>query len=137
MGVLKHKNDLFQIGPRGFDRQPAQSIIASELHDRDARLGGQHFVEPVQSIGGCVAADSRIHHAPREAGAVQVLLQKIRVTVAWLGAVSRCQAVAERDNNGPVGNAGVDRLLLSYLDNRSLTVTAQNRRFRAERVSKR
>ena len=74
-------------------------------------FAAQNFAQPVQTVGGGVAADAGVHHAPLQPGPIQILLQIVRIAVARLGAEACRETVAERHDHRPIvgGRRGLRR----------------------------
>ncbi len=84
---------------RRFQRKAPQTVIAAEFDDGNARLVCKHLAHAVQPVSRGVAADARIHNAPVQSGGVQIFLQEIREALAWLGAETCAQTIAERNDH--------------------------------------
>ena len=95
-------DNLIEILACAVDGQPAKTIVAAEGDDDEGRLQGENIVHPFDAVLCCVAADAGIHHAVVKALRVEILLEKVRITVASIGAVACSQAVAEGNDYWPV-----------------------------------
>ena len=92
-------DNLIEILASAVDGQAAKTIVAAEGDDDEGRLQGDHIVQPFDAVLRRVAADAGIHHAVVKAFGVEILLEKVRITVAGIGAVACSQAVAKGNDD--------------------------------------
>jgi hypothetical protein len=100
--MLQGGNDLVEVLACAIDGQAAKTIIPAEGDDDEGRLQGEHIVQPFDAVLRRVAADAGIHHAVVKAFGVEILLEKVGITVAGIGAVACSQAVAKGDDDRAV-----------------------------------
>jgi hypothetical protein len=92
-------DNLIEILACAVDGQAAETIVAAEGDDDEGRLQGEHIVQPFDAVLRRVAADAGIHHAVVKAFGVEILLEKVGITVAGIGAVACSQAVAKGNDD--------------------------------------
>ena len=114
-------DNLIEILACAVDGQAAKTIVASEGDDDEGRLQGEHVIQPFDAVLRRVAADAGIRHAIVKAFGVEILLKKIGITVAGIGAVARSQAVAEGND---------DRAIVTGLSSRLRCRAGRSRRSR-------
>jgi hypothetical protein len=108
--AFERRDDVVEVLARAVDGQPAQTVIAAEGDNDDGRLQGEHLIQPLDSIFCRVATDARVHHMVVKAFRIQIVFEKIWITVAGLCTVPCSKAVAKGDNDGP-SVAGLDTWL--------------------------
>ena len=92
-------DNLIEILACAVNGQAAKTIVAAEGDDDEGRLQGEHVIQPFDAVLRRVAADAGIRHAIVKAFGVEILLKKIGITVAGIGAVARSQAVAKGNDD--------------------------------------
>jgi hypothetical protein len=92
-------DNLIEILACAVDGQAAKTIVAAEGDDDEGRLQGEHVIQPFDAVLRRVAADAGIHHAVVKAFGVEILLKKVWITVASVGAVACSQAVAKGNDD--------------------------------------
>jgi hypothetical protein len=92
-------DNLIEILACAVDGQAAKTIVAAEGNDDEGRLQGEHIVQPFDAVLRRVAADAGIYHAVVKALGVEILLEKVRITVAGIGAVACSQAVTKGNDD--------------------------------------
>lgn len=88
-------------------RDAAQAVIAAECDNQHLRTGAERPIDASQPAGGGVAADPRIDDRKGQPGGIDFLLEQGRVSLRWVKAVTRGDAVAENDDPAPWGSASV------------------------------
>jgi hypothetical protein len=100
--VLQGGDDSIEIRACAVDGQAAEAIVAAEGNDDKNWLQGQYVIQSFNAVLCSVAADARIHYVVVEAFGVEITFQKIRITVAGVGAVTCSKAVAKSHDDRAV-----------------------------------
>jgi hypothetical protein len=93
-------NNRVQVVARRCERQPAQSVIASQLDDDDCRMQFNDVVQPIDRIFCSIPADALIDHAVAVSASVQISLQVVWIAMARLNSIARRDAVSKTDDLG-------------------------------------
>lgn len=97
--MLQRSDNLIEVPASAVEGEAAKAVVATEGDDDDNGLERKHVVHPVQTVFGCVPADSGVDHVIAKASMVEVLLQIIRIAVTGIRPIACCKAVAECDND--------------------------------------
>lgn len=105
---LQCGDDLIKIRASRRDRQATQSVIATEFHNSNSRMRGQHVFQTGYSVFCGITAYALVDDAVVIAARVQQLLQVIWICMPRIGAETGSQAIAEAYDNRVVsgGSAG-------------------------------
>lgn len=93
--ALQRGDDLIEIPSRTVDGKPAETIVAAEGYYDNRRLEGEHILQALNAVFGCIAANAGIHHVVMKAPVIEIAFEKIRIAVAGVGAVACGQTIAE------------------------------------------
>jgi len=104
-------DDALEIGARHRGLDTAEAIVATEGEHKDVDRLPKNPVDAAKSACGCFAAESSVDHAIRQMGGLDLLLDARGVCFCRriLQAVTRRQAVAEKDDGFKVGLGGAKR----------------------------
>ena len=96
---LQGRDYLIQVFARAVDGKAAEAVVAPEGNDNNDGFQGQDIVEPIDTVFGGVAADPRIHDVVIKAFGIEILFEKVGITISRVRAVACSQAVTEGDND--------------------------------------
>ncbi len=103
MSFLKRSEHLVEIRARLCHGQAAQSVVAPKLDNHDGRAQAQDIGQGCERILGGGAARALVDYFVRVSLRVEFLLKEVWISLALLKAEPGGNAVAEADQNWPIG----------------------------------
>lgn len=103
--IFKCCEHLFEVASSLIRGKAAEAVVASEFDDNDFRMELEDVVQIGNGVLGGGAAGALIVDLVMVTTIVQIPLKRVGVRLSGLKAVTGGDAVAEADENGPVGGA--------------------------------